>query len=218
MVKPGGLVVLTDRRSAAGPLVSVVEAAIRGGAGWVILRERDLPYASRRALADELRAVVPGGRLIVAGPDPLGDTAVHLAEMDPLPSAPVKLVGRSRHAQSVGTPDGLGGVGPHTATSVGSADGLGGVGPHTYVTLSPIYLTASKPGYGPALGARRAAELAGEKPWLALGGIDSAERAAECAAAGAAGIAVMGAVMRAADPECTATALTDAFAGAVGVR
>jgi thiamine monophosphate synthase len=202
MVKPGGLVLLTDRRSAAGPLVSVVEAAVRGGAGWVILRERDLPYASRRALADELRAVVPEGRLIVAGSDPLGGDAVHLAEADPLPSSPVKLVGRSRHAQSVRSADATAGGNRHTS----------------YVTLSPIYLSASKPGYGPALGARAAAELAGETPWLALGGIDSAERAAECAAAGATGIAVMGAVMRAADPEATALALAEAFAGAVSIR
>jgi thiamine-phosphate pyrophosphorylase len=193
MVRPGGLVVLTDRRSAAGPLVSVVEAAVRGGAEWVILRERDLPYASRRALADELRAVVPAGRLIVAGPDPLGGDAVHLAEADPLPSVPVGLVGRSRHVGS-----------PRTSSD--------------YVTLSPIFPTVSKPGYGPALGAAGAAALAGDVPWLGLGGVDSETRAAECAAAGASGIAVMGAVMRALDPEWTATALAEGFGSAVSVR
>lgn len=201
MVRPGGLVVLTDRRSAAGPLVPVVEAAVRGGAGWVILRERDLPYASRHALAEELRAVVPPGRLIVAGPDPLGGDAVHLAESDPLPSVAVTLVGRSRHA-----------------TTVESGDGLAGASSHTYVTLSPIYLTESKPGYGPALGADGAAALAGELHWLALGGIDSEARAAECARAGAAGIAVMGTLMRALDPEWTASALAEAFEAAVSVR
>ncbi|NMO56495.1 thiamine phosphate synthase [Actinoplanes sp. TBRC 11911] len=206
MVRPGGLVVLTDRRSAAGPLVGVVEAAVRGGAGWVILRERDLPYASRRALADELRAVVPPGRLIVAGPDPLGGDAVHLAESDPLPSVPVTLVGRSRHAETVGNAD---------ASAVRNA----GAGPHTsYVTLSPIYLTESKPGYGPALGPDGAAALAGDSHWLALAGIDSEARAAECARAGAAGIAVMGGLMRALDPEWTASVLAEAFEAAVSVR
>jgi thiamine monophosphate synthase len=80
MVTPAGHVVLTDRRLAGGSLRPVVEAAVRGGAAWVILRERDLPYAARRELADELRAVVPAGRLIVAWPDPLGWDAVHLAE------------------------------------------------------------------------------------------------------------------------------------------
>ncbi|MGX6602813.1 thiamine phosphate synthase [Micromonosporaceae bacterium Da 78-11] len=185
MVTPGGLVVLTDRRSATGPLTSVVRAAVRGGAAWVILRERDLGYASRRALADELRELLPPGRLIVAGPDPLGGDAVHLAEADPRPVTPVRLVGRSRHDR---------------------------VSDEDYVTLSPIYPTATKAGYGPALGPDRAAELAQGVPWLALGGVDSAARAAACAAAGARGIAVLGAVMRAADPEAGARELAEGFA------
>jgi thiamine-phosphate pyrophosphorylase len=171
MVTPSGVVVLTDRRLAAGPLVAVVDAAVRGGAGWILLREKDLGYAERRALADRLRGVVPPDRLIVAGPDPLGGDAVHLAAADPVPPE-ITLVGRSCH----GTPE---------------------LTTEDYVTLSPIYPTASKPGYGPALGPARTSPV----PWLALGGIDCPERAAECVAAGAAGVAVMGAVMRADDPE-----------------
>ncbi len=187
MVTPGGLVVLTDRRSAAGPLVDVVAAAVRGGAAWVVLRERDLGYAERAALAARLRSLLPPGRLIVAGPDPLGGTAVHLAGADPLPRE-VALVGRSWH---------------------GSED-LSGV---DYVTVSPVHPTATKPGYGPALGPAGAAALvAGRVPWLALGGVDSAARAAECATAGADGVAVLGAIMRAANPERVARELAGAFA------
>ncbi|BAL85862.1 putative thiamine monophosphate synthase [Actinoplanes missouriensis 431] len=188
MVTPGGLVVLTDRRSAAGPLVEVVAAAVRGGADWVILRERDLGYEERAALAAQLRPLLPPGRLIVAGPDPLGGTAVHLSAADPLPSG-VPLVGRSWHG----------------AEPPSDVD---------YVTLSPIYPTATKPGYGPALGAAGAAALAGRVPWLALGGVDSAARAAECARAGAEGIAVLGAIMRAANPARVASELAGAFAAA----
>jgi thiamine-phosphate pyrophosphorylase len=185
-----GLVLLTDRRAVtAGSLPAVVEQALRGGVGWVILRERDLPYADRMALARRLKAMLPPGRLIVAGPDPLCADAVHLAEADQLPSVPVSLIGRSRHD----SPD---------------------VSIEHYITLSPIYLTASKPGYGPALTPERAAALAGDVPWLALGGVDSPSRAAECARAGAAGIAVMGALMRAPDPQATAGALAAAFAEA----
>lgn len=190
MVTPGGLVVLTDRRLAGGSLPEVVEAAVRGGAAWVILRERDLPYAERRALADQLRAVLPPGRLIVAGPDPLGGDAVHLAEADPRPEPGVALVGRSRHD-------------------------LVEASEEDYVTLSPVFLTQTKPGYGPALGPFEAAGLAGPMPWLALGGVDSARRVVACAEAGAAGIAVLGAVMRAGDPESVARELSRAFAGAV---
>jgi thiamine monophosphate synthase len=188
MVTPGGLVVLTDRRSAAGSLIEVVRQAVRGGAAWVILRERDLRYAERAALATGLRSVVPPDRLIVSGPDPLGGAAVHLAGADPLPSG-IALVGRSWHG----------------------TENLSGV---DYVTVSPVYPTSSKPGYGPALGVTGAAGMRAPVPWLALGGVDSAERAAECGASGAAGIAVMGAVMRSPDPERTARELSAAFESA----
>ncbi|WP_229073936.1 thiamine phosphate synthase [Actinoplanes sp. DH11] len=185
MVTPAGLVVLTDRRSAARPLTEVVAAAIRGGAAWVILREKDLPYGERAALAAELRSLLPPGRLIVAGPDPLGGTAVHLAAADPVPSG-VPLVGRSWHGH----------------------EELSGV---DYVTVSPVFPTASKPGYGPPLSAAGAAALGAPVPWLALGGVDSAVRARDCGRAGANGIAVMGAVMRAADPEAVTRELAEAF-------
>ncbi len=69
-----------------------------------------------------------------------------------------------------------------------------------YVTLSPIFATDSKPGYGPALGTaalRAAAEC--DVPVLALGGV-TADTAAACLAAGACGVAVMGEIMRADDP------------------
>lgn len=196
MVTPSGLVVLTDRRLCAGDssperaLVPVVRAAVRGGASWVVLREKDLARTRRASLFRALAEVVPAGRLIVAGPDPLDGDAVHLAEADPRPDgfrmAGVRLAGRSCH-------------GPVTESDV------------DYVTLSPIYPTATKPGYGPALGPVRAAALAGGVPWLALGGVDTPERAASCARAGAAGIAVLGAIMRAPDPEGVARALTEAF-------
>jgi thiamine-phosphate pyrophosphorylase len=185
VVIPSGVVVLTDRRLTAGPLTEVVAAAVRGGAAWVILRDKDLPYGVRGELAAQLRAVVPPGRLVVAGPDPLGGDAVHLSATDPVPPG-VGLVGRSCH-----------GV-PRLSTE-------------DYVTLSPIYPTETKPGYGPALGPARAAALAGSVPWLALGGVDSPHRVAECAAAGAAGVAVLGAVMRAGDPEAATRALAGAL-------
>jgi thiamine monophosphate synthase len=193
VVTPSGLVLLTDRRLASGSLLTVVARAVRGGAAWVILRERDLPYDERRALAVALRDLLPPGRLIVAGPDPLGADAVHLAEADPLPAASVGLVGRSCHDT------------PHLSIE-------------DYVTLSPVYSTQTKPGYGPALAPARASALAGEVPWLALGGIDTPVRAAACAAAGARGVAVMGAVMRATDPERVSRELAAAFGEARTAR
>ncbi|GAA0795515.1 thiamine phosphate synthase [Spirilliplanes yamanashiensis] len=183
------IVVLTDRRRARRPLAEVVAAAVRAGAARVVLRERDLGYAGRRALAAELRAVA-GDRLVVAGPDPLGGDAVHLSAADPLVEA--GLVGRSCH----------------DAAEVARLAG------EDYAFLSPVFPTASKPGYGPPLGPAGAAALCSPVPWFALGGVDTPARAAHCAAAGAAGVAVLGAVMTAADPAAVVAELAAGFEAA----
>jgi thiamine-phosphate pyrophosphorylase len=106
-------------------------------------------------------------------------------------------------------PDALIGASAHSPAEAGALL-RGGA---DYVTLSPIFLTDSKPGYGPALGieALRAASAAGAGPVIALAGIDGTN-AAECLAAGASGIAVMGEVMRSADPEATVRRLLGAIA------
>jgi thiamine-phosphate pyrophosphorylase len=57
----------------------------------------------------------------------------------------------------------------------------------------------------------RAASGAGAGPIIALAGIDETN-AAQCLAAGAYGIAVMGEVMRSTDPEATIRALLRAIA------
>jgi len=89
------------------------------------------------------------------------------------------------------------GVSAHSVVEVEAAATSGA----DYVTFSPVFPTPSKPGYGPALGleALRQATQASPIPVVALGGI-TAENAARCIQAGAAGVAVMGEVMRAADP------------------
>ena len=67
----------------------------------------------------------------------------------------------------------------------------------SWVTLSPYAVSASKPGHGPAL--PPGAFVGHPVPVLALAGID-ASNAASARAAGAHGVAVMGAVMRASRP------------------
>lgn len=180
---------LTDRRACRGSLVDVVRAAVDGGARLVVLREKDLPSDERAALADALRAALApaGGRLVVAGPDPLGGDAVHLAAGGPYPPPRLALVGRSCH------------------------DGaeLARLSTEDYATVSPVYPSPSKPGYGPPLGPAGLAGLIARSPVpvVALGGVGTPRQAAECVAAGAAGVAVMGAVMRAADPAATVAGL-----------
>ena len=78
----------------------------------------------------------------------------------------------------------------------------------------PAYETASKPGYGPEIGRKGLADIAtrARVPLVAIGGLN-ATRAAEVLAAGVAGIAVMGSIMRAADPGQEMKALLSTVAG-----
>lgn len=94
----------------------------------------------------------------------------------------------------------------HSAAEVVAATGL------AYVTVSPVYPSASKPGYGPPLGLSTLRNwcAACAVPVLALGGVDSPVRAAACVRAGAAGVAVMGAVMTATDPAAAVRQLVQA--------
>ena len=102
---------------------------------------------------------------------------VHLSAADPFPSARPSIVGRSCH----------------DAAELARAAAQG----CDYVTLSPVFPSPSKPGYGPALGpAGLAALIRPAGPLVyALGGV-TPDRVAACRAAGAHGVAVMGAVMR----------------------
>ncbi|MFG1719778.1 thiamine phosphate synthase [Micromonospora chalcea] len=184
---------LTDRHLARGALVDVCAGAVGGGVRWVVLREKDLPRAERLALAVDLRAILAeaGGTLVVAGPDPLDGDAVHLPAAGPYPPPAVDLVGRSCH---------------DTAE-------LARLTTEHYATLSPVYETRTKPGYGPALRAAGLAALvkASPVPVLALGGIETPAQVTACVEAGATGVAVLGAIMRAQNPTETATTLGRAF-------
>ena len=132
--------------------------------------------------------------------------------------APSRLHGRTRKAhlqvaQGVDRPRrrlpaGLIGVSAHSPREAALQIAAGA----DYATLSPIFLTQSKPGYGPAVGLAALAEAArlAPGPVVALGGIDE-ESIAACLATGARGIAVMGEIMRAADPEQATRRLLAAF-------
>ena len=88
-----------------------------------------------------------------------------------------------------------------------------------YVLAGPAFETASKPGYGPEIGRKGLAEIAqaARVPVLAIGGVNAA-RLGELIAAGAAGVAVMGGVMRAADPAQEVAALIATLRGAVAIK
>lgn len=205
------LIVLTDRAQSAGDLLGVVGAAVAGGARVVLLREKDLPRDQRRALAvrllDTLSSV--GGMLLVASDVELarevGAVGVHLAAADPWPDG--------RPHPHLGDQGMMVGRSCHTVAELRDACRNGA----DYATISPVFPTTSKPGYGPPLGVeglasacRSMADDVGSVrrrlPVIALGGVGSG-RVASCLAAGAAGVAVMGEVMRADDPASTVRAL-----------
>jgi len=95
----------------------------------------------------------------------------------------------------------------HSIDEVGAARGA------PYVTISPVAPTPSKPGYGPPLGVdgvRAAVAAAGGTPVYALGGVTAANARSFCSA-GAYGVAVMGAVLRAGDPDAVVRELLEAI-------
>ncbi len=186
------LLVLTDRRAServGRSLGDTVRRAVSGGARAVLLREKDLLPGDRHHLATELRPLVPV--LLIASDAKLaveiGADGVHLAADDAWPDdATDRVAGDTPPDVSVGRSC-------HDELAVRRAAHEGA----TYATLSPVFESPSKPGYGPALGT---GVLHGHPlPVYALGGIEPG-RAAECLVAGAAGVAVMGAVMGADDP------------------
>jgi thiamine-phosphate diphosphorylase len=170
------LLVLTDRTQCAASLPVTVAELVDCGARAVVVREKDLPEAERRDLVERLRPVLDraGGLLVVAG---RAGSAVHLSAADAFPAPRPVLVGRSCH----------------TAAEVARASAEA----CDYITVSPVYASASKPGYGPALGVDGLGALCRDAPpaVYALGGV-LPEHVAGCLAAGAYGVAVMGPLMR----------------------
>ncbi len=186
------LLVISDR-SRAGDVVGTAIAAFRGGCRFFMLREKDLSTAELTEIGARLFAASrPFGAIIVINSDvdaalAVGVEGVHLPQGSPVAAARGRLGG-----------DRLIGASAHSLEEAAAAAAAGA----DYVTLSPIFTTASKPGYGPALGMEGLGQVAGavSVPVFALAGIGP-ENAAGCIAAGAAGIAVMGGVMAAPDPQ-----------------
>lgn len=198
------LLVISDRRQARRPLEELAEAIFAGGCRWLSLREKDLPAAERRAL---LRSLVTLGRRWDATVTVHED--VDAAVMSGAAGAHLPSSG-SPAAARLHLPGGLIGASAHSAAEASALLDSGA----DYVTISPVFPTASKPGYGPAIGLDGLAGIATQIPGpvIALGGITAAN-AALCLSAGASGVAVMGEVMRAADPQAVVEAMLAAISG-----
>ncbi len=190
LVLPRLLVVADSAHTGGRPLLAVVREAVAGGARAVWLRDKHAAAGDRRRLAEDLAEMLHAvGGVLIASPGPgmgAGD-GVHLGAADLWPGGAGEVaVGRSCHSDE--------------ELSRASAEGC------QWATLSPIYPSRSKPGYGPPLGP---AALAGAPlPTWALGGVDAAN-AAECLESGATGVAVLGAVLRSPDPAAAFARIQD---------
>jgi thiamine-phosphate pyrophosphorylase len=186
------LLFVTDRKQSRAPLARVVEEALAAGCRWLSLRERDVSDNEQLALARCLRRIARdrGARVTIHG-----DAAIAKeAELDGV------------HLRA--------GADIATARALLGAEALIGVSVHSvieaerldarmldYAIAGPVYETASKPGYGPALGPAGVVAFvrATPVPIIAIGGIEP-RTVAEVMASGVAGVAVMGPVMRANEP------------------
>jgi thiamine-phosphate pyrophosphorylase len=203
------LYVITDRQqSGRRPLLTVVEAALRGGARAFQLREKDLQPRDLYLLALRMRQLtqVYGARLLIN--DRL-DVAlavnadgVHLTPTSLPASVARRLLG----------PDRLLGVSTHNLAEAQAAAEEGA----DFVVFGPVFFTPSKAPYGQPIGldALRAVRAALGLPILAIGGIKKANLD-QVIAAGADGIAVISAVISADDP---AAATQDLLATLDGAR
>jgi thiamine-phosphate pyrophosphorylase len=198
------LLLITDRRQASGHVLDVAQRALDAGCRWLSLREKDLPADDQAWLLQHLLdyAQACGARVTLHGEAALAAMlrthGVHLSAGSDTAAAR-RLLG----------PDALIGISIHTPKEAGAAN------PRDldYVVAAPVFETPSKPGYGPALGPEGLALIvqAARVPVIALGGIRP-ENVSDCRAAGAAGVAVMGGIMRAPDPAEAVAALIGALA------
>src|SRR5437773_3422 len=178
-------------------LPRVVAAALRGGVTAVQLRAKSATTLELLELARNLNAVcheadvpfIVNDRVDVAlAAEAHGAHVGHIGEEDLSPNDARRLLGpQSIVGVSVGTAQEA-----HMATSQGAS----------YVSAGPMFATSTKSDAGPAAGEAllRSVRAATRLPLVVIGGI-TPQRAAALYAAGADGVCVGAAIVRAAEPE-----------------
>lgn len=177
-----------------------IEKALAAGVRAIQLREKDLPSDQLYRTAVQLRTLTEryGAKLLINDRVDIamaaGADGVHLGGHS-LPTREVRrlmggsaIIGCSTH-----------GIKEIVEAARNGAD---------FVTFSPVYFTPSKAPYGPPQGleALRRACASSPLPVLALGGI-RLERIREVRDAGAAGVALISAILAAGDPAAATRAL-----------
>lgn len=195
------LVITDDLRDGLDGLVARAAAAVRGGATMIQVR---LKHATGRELVEVTRAMVGAVTVPVLVNDradialAAGAAGVHLG-VDDLPVAAVRAM----------APAGF-----LIGASFGSEGERANAEGADYVGIGPVFGTLSKSDAGEAIGPAGLARLIALSPVpaVAIGGMTAAN-AGEALRAGAAGVAVIRAVLGAADPERAARELRAAVDG-----
>ena len=192
------LVLITDRRLAGGrSLVEIAAEAALSGVDLIQVREKDLPAAEQLRLALAIKAAVrPTARIVLnTSTEPaLGQSlaGVHLPESGVGVAAARRLL-----------PDCLIGASVHDINAAQQAFAAGA----DFVQFGTLFPSQSKPGRAAAGVANLAAVCAAVSgPVIAVGGVD-ATNAGLAIEAGAAGVAVISAIMAATEPGQAAQAL-----------
>ncbi|MHB8578007.1 MAG: thiamine phosphate synthase [Dehalococcoidia bacterium] len=198
------LMLVTDRELAGGEdaLVRCVSAAVAGGVTAVQLREKDLPNERLLALATRIQAAIAGRAILLINERPAvalaaGAGGVHGGEA----SLPVSAMRRAVRGRL------LVGRSVHSLSGAVQAAGAGA----DYLVLGTIFPSRSHPG-GETGGLElvRSVCAAVNVPVIAIGGI-TAENARDVMEAGAAGIAVISAIIGRPDPRFEAERLRSAL-------
>ena len=182
-----------------------VQAAVRGGVNMVQVREKHLRDDDLLGLVTGLRGVVAGGTLLIvndrvnvataarANGVQLGERAMSATDARALAGNAI-LIGRSVHSTAAAL----------TAEEEGA----------DFLVLGTVFPSRSHP-HGPVGGLELVSDVtaAVRLPVIGIGGI-TAETAGRVVGAGAAGVAVISAILADADPEGAARKLWKAVSGA----
>ncbi|NOZ25590.1 MAG: thiamine phosphate synthase [Nitrospirae bacterium] len=176
------------------PFYEGIEAALRGGVKAIQLREKDLTVRDLHSTACRLRDLTAryGARLFV---NDRVDVALSVG------ADGVHLGGRSiplRAVRKIAEEKLLIGVSTHSIEEAVEAERYGA----DFITFGPVYETPSKRAYGPPVGVERLEAAAAKVsiPVFALGGV-RLERIPELLKAGAAGVALISAILSSYDVE-----------------
>lgn len=200
------LYLITARHQApGGDLFAAVEGALAGGVRAVQLREKDIPPRDLLELARAMRKLTDryGAKLIINDRADIalatGADGVHLGETGIPADAARRILGGERFI----------GVSCHSRESALAAAKAGA----DFITFGPVYPTPSKAAYGAPVGLKLLAEAVSllSIPVFALGGIKR-ENTPDTLAAGAAGIALISAIIASGNPEEEARAFLSLLA------